>query len=83
MRDLKTPREVRHALVYVLNNHRKHGVDRDWRLDPCASARWFPGWVSTIERSDTAPVVTPRTWLARWGWRRHGLLHFEEIPGAG
>jgi hypothetical protein len=32
-RDLKTPREVRHALVYVLNNHRKHGVDRDRRVD--------------------------------------------------
>jgi putative transposase len=82
-RDLKTPREVRHALVYVLNNHRKHGVDRDRRVDPCSSARWFEGWTLKITRPDASPVVTPRTWLARLGWRRYGLLRFEEVPGAG
>jgi len=44
---LKTPREVRNALVYVLLNRKKHGsfpgifgLD----MDPCSSAEWFDGW---------------------------------------
>ncbi|HEX7125604.1 MAG TPA: transposase [Thermodesulfobacteriota bacterium] len=43
-RDLATPREVRNALVYVLNNFRKHGAPPRV-VDPCSSARWF-GWVA-------------------------------------
>lgn len=51
-RALRTPREVRNALVYVLANFRKHAppanVRRDAcraaRLDPYSSARWFDGW---------------------------------------
>jgi putative transposase len=47
--DLKTPSEVRWALVYVLMNHRKHDpIDVRGRaltlLDPCSSAAWFTGW---------------------------------------
>jgi hypothetical protein len=40
---LRTPREVRNALVYVLNNVRKH-IGRVRGMDPCSSARWFDGW---------------------------------------
>jgi hypothetical protein len=40
---LTTPREVRNALVYVLNNFRKHiRVARG--IDPYSSAAWFTGW---------------------------------------
>ena len=49
--DLANPREVRHALVYVLQNHAKHAADtspapgaRRLALDPKSSAVYFPGW---------------------------------------
>ena len=81
-RMLRTPREVRNALVYVLNNWRKHlrGVRG---LDPCSSARWFGGWRSVAATRDVrAPVAMPRTWLARVGWKRHGLIRVDECPRA-
>jgi hypothetical protein len=43
-RALRTPREVRHALVYVLMNFKKHGGRAAHRLDAMSSARWFDGW---------------------------------------
>jgi putative transposase len=74
-RDLTTPRAVRHALVYVLHNWKKHRLHRGQRVDPCSSARWFSGWKNLrIPEALSAPVVTARTWLARWGWRRYGLM---------
>src|SRR5437879_742472 len=79
-RALATPREVRHALVYVLQNWRKHlpGVRG---LDPRSSARWFTGWrSSTSVPAGWSPVAAPLTWLARAGWRRHGLVGLEEGP---
>jgi len=42
-RALPTPREVRHALVYVLQNCRKH-LPGFRGLDPRSSAAWFDGW---------------------------------------
>ncbi len=45
-RDLGSPPEVRHALVYVLANGVKHGVTRRGDLDPFSSARFFDGWVT-------------------------------------
>ncbi|MCW5890506.1 MAG: transposase [bacterium] len=64
-RDLTSPRAVRNALVYVLQNRRKHGDAEGPRFDPCSSARWFPGWTHRVEAAPTAPVVTARTWLGR------------------
>jgi hypothetical protein len=79
-RDLTTPREVRHALVYVLQNWRKHG----WHgggLDGRSSAPWFTGWrVRFAAPVGRTPVVAPATWLARIGWRRHGLVGIDEAP---
>ena len=77
---LRTPREVRNALGYILNNVRKHmpGVRG---LDPRSSARFFDGWRTAVARViGRAPVVTPRTWLARMGWRRRGLIDVDEVP---
>ena len=77
---LRTPREVRSAFVYVLNNVRKHlrGIRG---LDPCSSARWFDGWRGEKPEVDaSSPVARARTWLARVGWRRHGLIDVEECP---
>lgn len=49
---LRTPREVRNALRYVLLNARKHAAATAKMarkvpkvvLDPASSARWFDGW---------------------------------------
>ena len=48
------PTEVRKALVYVLNNRRKHAFPGDrfpvgW-VDPCRSAPWFDGWTHPPRR---------------------------------
>src|SRR6185503_14093094 len=67
-RMLRTPREVRNALVYVLNNFRKH-IRGARGLDPCSSARWFDGWRTTTGHAiDASPLVRASTWLARVGW---------------
>ena len=82
-RALTSPRAVRHALVYVLMNRRKHyGGERG--LGPCSSALWFNGWRHPVPLPPAAPpVVRARTWLAAVGWRRHGLLGIEERPRGG
>ena len=87
-RALRTPRETRHAIVYVLMNFQKHTRARRG-VDAMSSAPWFDGWKNaprerdpTIHmgwRGDT-PVWRPRTWLARKGWRRHGLVGEDERP---
>lgn len=92
-RPLKTPREVHNAIRYVLNNTRHHvpGLDAEptW-IDPCSSALWFDGWAKPIELDawwkrvlieQPSPTAKARTWLLAVGWRRHGLLHFDETPG--
>lgn len=79
-RILRTPREVRNAFVYVLQNFRRHGVVARG-LDPYSSARWFTGWrIPTRQTVEPAPVAQARTWLARVGWSRLGLLSVDECP---
>ncbi len=93
LRALRTPREVRNALAYVLLNARKHwrerhGAPPPLRLDEASSARWFDGWSASagrlLARPRAAPaardVALPRTWLLRVGWRRHGLIDPAEVP---
>jgi hypothetical protein len=77
---LKTPRETRAALLYVLQNLAKHGPGGDY--DPRSSAIWFDGWTRPPAPSAEAPMVASgRTWLVRQGWRLHGLLRPGERPG--
>ena len=63
---LKTPREAKHAVRYVLTNYRHHALEylpAGW-TDPLASARF------TQQRpGGDAPVVAPSVWLLRVGWR--------------
>jgi REP element-mobilizing transposase RayT len=81
-RDLKTPRAVRNALVYVLMNAKKHGARISKGVDRFSSARWFEGFVSAAISDEASPVVRARTWLARVGWRRHGRIALDERPRA-
>ena len=77
---LKTPREVRNALVYVLNNFRKH-FPGSRGLDPRSSGRFFTGWRTVVScPAGRSPVVPPRTWLAAVGWRLRGLIEIDESP---
>jgi REP element-mobilizing transposase RayT len=73
---LRTPREVRNALAYVLENARKHGVRLIEALDPFSSGAWFDGWSdrSAVCGDSDAPVARARTWLLRIGWRLHGEI---------
>jgi REP element-mobilizing transposase RayT len=82
-RVLRSPRQVRNALAYVLCNARKHGLapSRSGWLDPHSSAAAFDGW-RAHEPTVSDAVVPPRTWLLRVGWRRGGLLDVDHRPGA-
>lgn len=88
-RILKTPREVRNALAYVLLNARKHAAEMGRRirsiwLDPFSSGGAFDGWKSAWvlpNDPETFDVTEPKTWLLRIGWRRHRLLLLDEVPG--
>jgi REP element-mobilizing transposase RayT len=83
---LRTPLEVRRALVYVLHNHRHHTArDRPSGFDPMSTALSFDGFTDKLNRlrgppREELPVVPPRTWLLRIGWRRHGLLTSHDVP---
>jgi REP element-mobilizing transposase RayT len=90
-RTLATPREVHHALRYVLLNARHHAASahasltRPARLDPASSARWFEGWKGEVLSASDAPIGQPavaraRTWLLTVDWRRHGLLDPADVP---
>jgi REP element-mobilizing transposase RayT len=81
-RALRTPREVRHGLVYVIMNRKKHASNAP-DLDPCSSAWSFGGWKvpPSMGPPEQEPVVEPAaTWLLRVGWKRHGLITLSEGP---
>jgi REP element-mobilizing transposase RayT len=89
---VSSPRQARHTLAYVLNNWRKHQEDRSglpktWLVDPFSSGATFTGWRDFDQVTWRLPetyeplVVWPaRTWLLREGWRKHGLIPFDEVP---
>ena len=82
-RILTSPRGVRIALIYVLNNARKHGAWRGHGADEFSSAPWFDGWKGpTRKGADSCPrlLERARTWLLSIGWRRHGLIDPLELP---
>jgi hypothetical protein len=85
---LRTPREVRNAIAYVLLNARRHLAKRGdalpaiARIDPASSGRWFSGWRTAAAPVDDPPAVAaPRSWLLSVGWRRGGLIDALEVPG--
>jgi hypothetical protein len=87
----RSPRQVRGTVAYVLGNWRRHGADASFhaagRVDPYSSAPLFDGWSHRASPTllappiDSLPVARPRTWLLAIGWRTHGLLDPDVVPG--
>ena len=86
---LRTPRQVRNALCYVLHNAKKHKLQLADELDPYSSGPWFRDWrekvtVRGLEAHDV-PVASAHTWLLDVGWKRArspgGLVSVYETPG--
>ena len=82
---VRSPRVMRNALHYVLNNARRHGVRLGREVvDPFSSGRWFSGWLEgdlSLVAPLHAPVVEPRFWLLREGWWHAGLISIYAVPG--
>ena len=84
-RDLTSARQVRNALVYCLQNYKKHQriTSGAPRIDPCSSARWFQGWTAIRQHDDgPRPSEEARTVLLQRAWQKHGLIHPGERPRA-
>jgi REP element-mobilizing transposase RayT len=94
-RIMRTPREVRNCIAYVLNNWRHHGEHRkvfaaSWNVDPFSSAISFTGWkeLEDVEVMWRGPekyqpliVWKPTSFLLSTLWIKHGLIRFREMPG--
>jgi REP element-mobilizing transposase RayT len=90
---IRSPRQARSCLAYVLNNwrhHREHLVGsaaRRARLDPYSTAVCFDGWLTPTGRFpipdgyEPLAVAPPTTWLLTTGWRVHPPIDPHEIPG--
>jgi REP element-mobilizing transposase RayT len=85
---LKSPRQVRNALCYVLNNWRRHREDEGRAVvDGYSSGIGFDGWKIPVDRritpeTELLPVMFAHGWLLTKGWRQHGLISPWERPAA-
>jgi REP element-mobilizing transposase RayT len=81
---LRSPRQVRNALLYVLRNGVRHGASPPGPFfDLYSSAMFFDGWKEKVTTRflDDGVVVQARAWLFTTGWRqRHGPISFDESP---
>jgi REP element-mobilizing transposase RayT len=92
---LTSPTRVRHALMYVLCNFRKHREDQDglastWLVDPFSTGILFPDWEELADKElmwpiretyDPMVVYRPQSWLLREGWKRTGTISARDVPG--
>ena len=89
---VRSPRQLRNTLCYVLNNARRHGERLDESdfggIDPFSSAWWFTGWSHDgwrrgLDPPPEGPCVAPaESWLLTTGWRRWGAIGVTELPPA-
>src|SRR4029079_606861 len=71
-----SPRQMRNALCYIMNNARRHGerLDESSVIDPFSSGWHFDGWSHARRRQGLSPpkgavcVVPAESWLLREGW---------------
>jgi hypothetical protein len=86
---VKSARQARNVLSYVLLNTQRHLAQSGQRcepgwIDPCSSGRYFDGWRGFRVRPppDEEPSVSePHTWILSTGWRRFGLVSLDAVPG--
>ena len=90
---LSSPRQVRNAIAYVLNNWRRHGEDRRHparKVDPYSSGVVFMGWKEREDAMFLFPVPAryirlsvslPHSWLLRVGWTKAGTVSVHDVPG--
>lgn len=91
-RALTTPRAVRHALVYLFGNAKKHR-EPVGAIDPLSSAPYFRGFRefpfrAPVELDPTlvprfarsAPPPPPRSWLLGGGLNRCEMISIHERP---
>ena len=89
---IRTPRQARNSLAYVLNNWRRHREDFAGgrrigaAIDSYSTAVSFTDWSERPRYELPAgyvplPASPPRTSLLRWEWKRHGLIDPFEVPG--
>ncbi len=88
---VRSPRQLRNALCYLMNNARRHGerLDPSYNgIDPFSSAWYFDGWSHDgwrrgLDPPRGEPCVAPaESWLMTVGWRRHGTIGIDEVPRA-
>ena len=84
---LRSPRQVRNTLLYVMNNRFRHGErpGKQRRPDPFSSGRWFDGWRDfdvPHEQRVRNPLPYADGYLLAKLWRRHGLLRIHETPAS-
>jgi REP element-mobilizing transposase RayT len=85
---VKSPRQAKNCLCYVLLNTQRHlaqsgqSCEPGW-IDPASSGRYFDGWRGRPPPppEPDRPVSEPHTWLLSRGWRRHGLVPLDTVPG--
>src|SRR5262245_2087959 len=88
---IRSPRQVRNTLCYVVQNARRHGAwinPRYGGADPFSSAWWFEGWKDDgwregLSRPEMRTVAEAKTYLLTTAWKRHGLIAIDEVPAAG
>jgi hypothetical protein len=81
---LDTPTQLRNALVYVLQNAKRHGVTLRGLLDHCSTAPAFESWREQrpVCASEFYPRAMQRTWGLNKGWllAKGGRLSVHELP---
>lgn len=85
---IRTARQARSTLTYVLNNWRRHRADGASQapVDPYSSGVSFEGWSARPRFTLPAgyaplPMSPPRTSLLSYEWKRYGLIDPFERPG--
>ncbi len=84
---IRTARQARNSLAYVLNNWRRHRVwSGDAPVDPYSSGVTFAGWSEPPRFMVPAgyvplPMSPPQTSLLRGEWKQFGLIDPFERPG--
>jgi REP element-mobilizing transposase RayT len=85
---IRSARQARNAIAYVLNNWRRHRIDPfgQWPVDPYSSGVTFTGWSMPVSFTvppeyEPLPVSPPCTSLLVSDWKQYGLIDPYERPG--